>query len=214
MFELNLDYSQYSQMPYPTFRVKLQPLTKKDLEAMGFKLPPAEKPTFRMETVTKDTGERKEMFGYVARHVITTRKEIPLEGSWRHAQEMITNGWYIDLEPEFNPSLYYLLPRPNLPGKSSKRGGVLYLSGSSKVPEKWEFLDVGEPETGFALQELRTTRNTITSPDVGIRHNESRDESLVSLEKGVYDVALFEVPSGFRRVQYINRNPVAESQRM
>jgi hypothetical protein len=36
------------------------------------------KPTVLVEISTKDTGERKEMFSYTARHVITTRTDGPL----------------------------------------------------------------------------------------------------------------------------------------
>src|SRR6267142_1879708 len=87
-FELNLDASEYVVTPYPP--KKPQPLTKKQMKARGIRMPsPAKsaKPTFRIETTTKDTGEHKELFGYLARHVITTRKETPLEGSRRSAQE-------------------------------------------------------------------------------------------------------------------------------
>ena len=118
-FDLNLDASQYAQRPLYSPPQKLQPLTKEELQARGIKMPPpAEpaKPTFRIETVTKDTGERKEMFGYLARHVITTRREISLEGSRRAAQEMTTDGWYIDLEPQLDPI------GPICPGKSRRFG--------------------------------------------------------------------------------------------
>ena len=213
MFELSLDKSEYTQTAYPFGRnFKAQPvkgLTNEELAAMGIKNLPgvAITPTFRIETVTKDTGERKQMFGYVVRHVITTRKEIPFEGSQRYPQEMITDGWYVDLEPEFYPSLYPI-PRPNLtPAKSAKTPNHSYLDGSSKIPEKPEFVDIGEPETGFALQELRTNRMTITTANGDKREHESRSEAFITLEKGVYDFTLFEVPSGFKRVRQINRNP-------
>jgi hypothetical protein len=218
MFELNLDASQYARMPYPPNQ-NLQPLTKEQLEARGIKMPPpgeTAKPTFRIETVTKDTGERKEMFGYVARHVITTRREIPLEGSRRDAQEMTRDGWYIDLEPQLYPALYPSPKSNNLPdGKAAQSGRVhAYLSASvhrpgegQQVPERPEFIDIGEPETGFALQELRTTRLTFTRADGSTGRQNDRAETLVTIEKGTYDAALFEVPSGFKRVPYINRNP-------
>jgi hypothetical protein len=73
MFELNLDASRYARMPYRPNQ-NLQPLTKEQLEARGIKMPPpgeTGKPTFRIETATTDTGERKEMVGYLARHIIT-----------------------------------------------------------------------------------------------------------------------------------------------
>lgn len=133
-FELNLDASQYTQMPYPPVR-RMQPLTKEQMEARGIKIPsPGQRlePTFRIETVTRDTGERKEMFGYTARHVITTREEIPFEGSQRHAQQMITDGWYIDLEPQFYS--YLSPPKPaNRPNGQTQSGRVhAYLSGAHR----------------------------------------------------------------------------------
>jgi len=222
MFELNLDNSEYTQAAYPFGRnFKPQPvkgLTKEELAATGIKNLPgvALTPTFRIETVTKDTGERKQMFGYGARHVITTRKEIPLEGSRREAQEMTTDGWYIDLEPQLYPSLYPSPKPKKLPdGKSAKSGRVhAYLSASvhrpgevPQAPERPEFIDIGEPEMGFALQEVRISQSTHTLPDGSARQTEHMAETVVTLEKGTYDLALFEVPSGFKRVTYINRSP-------
>jgi hypothetical protein len=214
-FDLNLDASQYSQSSLdwlyspPKAASELRGLTKEELQAMGIKRmppPPGEKVTFRIETVTKDTGERKEMFGYLARHVMTTRKEIPLEGSRRAAQEMTKDGWYIDIEPQFYPALYPPHPLPASKSAQPVRWRS-YLAGGSPVPEKPEFVDIGEPETGFALQELRMTRLTFTRADASTVQHDDRTETLVTLEKGTYDVALFEVPSGFKRVPYINRHP-------
>jgi len=93
MFELNLDTSEYTSAPYPP-----QPLTREQVEARGLQIPPVmSEPTLRLEVSTTDTGERKEMFGRIARHVVTTRKQIPLEGSSTEPQESVTDGWYIDL---------------------------------------------------------------------------------------------------------------------
>jgi hypothetical protein len=214
-FELNLDASQYTQMPYPLTQ-KRQPLTKEQMEARGIKIPsPGEviKPTFRIETVTRDTGERKQMFGYTARHVITTRKEIPLEGSGRAAQEMTRDGWYIDLEPEFYS--YPRSPKPPNRTNQTQSGRVhAYASLSShrpgeepKVPERPEFVDIGEPETGFAVQERRTSRSNIKLADRSMRETQEESETSVTIERRVFDASLFEVPLGFKRVPYINRNP-------
>jgi len=210
MFELNLDASQYVARPYPP--EKPRPLTKAQMEALGLNVPSAAqsaKPTFRIETTTKDTGERKEFFGYVARHVITTRKEIPLEGSRRDAQESVTDAWYIDLEPQFRPTIY----PPNWPsGKPAQgRRAHSYVSTSSpgkeNPPEIPEFIDIGEPETGFALEEIRTSRSSYTSPGGTKSQTERKDETHVRLERAVYAPALFEVPAGFKRVSEIQRNP-------
>jgi hypothetical protein len=195
-------------MPYPLTQ-KRQPLTKEQMEARGIKIPsPGEviKPTFRIETVTRDTGERKQMFGYTARHVITTRKEIPLEGSGRAAQEMTRDGWYIDLEPEFYS--YPRSPKPPNRTNQTQSGRVhAYLGACSDIPEKPEFVDIGEPETGFAVQERRTSRSSVKMPDGSTREMERESETVVTIERAIFDAGLFEVPSGVRRVSYINRNP-------
>ncbi len=213
-FDLNLDASQYSQRSLdwlyslPKAAPELRGLTKEELQARGIKMPPppGDTVTFRIETITKDSGERKEVFGYVARHVITTRKEIPLQASHRAAQEMTKDGWYIDLESEFYPALYWL-PHSSS-GKSKRIRDHAYLVGDSPVPEKPEFVDIGEPETGFALQELQIAQLRFTLPDRRTVHEKLiKTETLVTLEKGTYDVSLFEVPPGFKRVTKINRNP-------
>src|ERR1700676_5414966 len=211
MFELNMDASEYVVTPYPP--KKPQPLTKEQMEARGIRIPsPAEsaKPTFQIETTTKDTGERKEMFGYPARHVITTRKEIPLEGSHRSAQETVTDGWYIDLEMRLYPTIF---PQDLAVSKTPQQSGRVhsYISagspGTGDPPEMPKFIDIGEPETGFAVQEIRTSRSSYTLADGSTRQTEGKFETLVRLERGIYDTALFEIPSSFRRADYIERNP-------
>jgi len=153
------------------------------------------------------------MFDYTARHIITTRKEIPLEGSRRQAQETIKDGWYINLEPQFYP--YPSPPQPaNRPNGQGQSGRVrAYLSvgvqrpGEAEVPEMPEFVAIGEPETGFALQEILTSSSTARLPDGSTNQMEHKSETVVTMERSVFDAALFEVPSGFKRVPYINRNP-------
>jgi len=93
-FELNLDSSEYSATPYPP-----KALTREEMERRGLKVPAgyvSQKPTLRIEITTTDTGEREEMFGHPARHVITHEKRTPLEGSVSAAHETVTDGWYID----------------------------------------------------------------------------------------------------------------------
>ena len=98
LFELNLDAAEYVSAQYPP-----KPLTQEEIEARGLNkvdMSQSRKPTLRIETTTVDTGERKEFFGHIARHVIITRKQIPLEGSHSEPQETVTDGWYIDLDPQ------------------------------------------------------------------------------------------------------------------
>jgi hypothetical protein len=51
-----------------------------------------------------DTGERKVMFGYTARHIIRTERRVPGPGAISLAQETNRDGWYIDRDmPEGCP---------------------------------------------------------------------------------------------------------------
>jgi len=209
MFGLNLDASEYAESPWPP--KKPQPLTKEQMKARGITMPPPAalaKPTFQIQTTTKDTGERKEMFGYLARHVIVTRKEIPLQGSRRSPQEMVKDGWYVDLERRLYPTIY---PQDLADGKKPPRGGHAYVSAlssrSQDPPEIPEFIDIGEPETGFAVQEIQTSQRSFTQRDGSTRKTEEKSETVVKLERGGYDTSLFEIPSRFKRVRYIDPNP-------
>jgi len=135
-------------------------LSKAQAEALGLKplqFVASDKPTLRIETTTLDTGERKEFFGHTARHVITTEKQIPLEGSKSIAQEMVKDGWYID----FDTSISCARRRPL--GKPAHVHAFL-TAGNAPI-EKREFVDKGEPETGFAIEQKITTKEAMTLSD-------------------------------------------------
>ena len=202
-FELNLDTSEYTSAPYPP-----KPLTKEQMEARGLQIPAiSEKPTLRIEVNTTDTGERKEMFGHIARHVLTTRKQTPLEGSRSDPQETVTDAWYIDLNQRLSCD-------PAQP----KHAQAYSLFTNGKQPrEKVEFIPTGEAQTGFALQSVTSSKLAYAKPDGATKHTDSRTELLVTeLYEGPLDPALFEIPHGFRHVQRIERNSMssASSNRM
>jgi hypothetical protein len=195
-FELNLDTSEYTASPYPP----KQP-TKEEIKARGLETPATRmpgNPTIRVETKTTNTGERKEMFGRMARHVITTTTQTALEGSHSDPQQSITDGWYID----FDQQLSCEQKRP--------KGGQGYISvymsaGRGKPPmEKPEFVTVGEPEMGLALYSLTTSKSASTLPDAYTSKSETR---VTQFEEGPLDPALFEIPPGFKLVDRIERNP-------
>jgi|ERR1700739_1885845 len=187
-FSLNMKAEEYSVAEYPP-----KPLTPGEMEARGLNASVASQPTLRIETTTVDTGERKELFGHVARHVITTTKQIPLEGSQMQAQETVRDGWYIDVDRRISCD-------PNPPA-----GSVSVLT----MMERPEFVNIGPPETGFPVKEMRTTTSE-TVPATGVRrYADSINESEVTqFEEGPLDPALFEVPPGFKRVERNQRNPV------
>lgn len=198
-FALNLDTAEYEAHPD---HLLPKPLSKEETEALGLNVPQfsaSDKPTLRIETTTVDTGERKDFFGHTARHVITTTKEIPLEGSKSDPRETVNDGWYIDLDASISCDWK---PPAGERVHAHVFGGV----GNVTV-EKIEFIDNGEPETGFAIESKITWRGTTTSHDGTKRDFTSTNEMRVTqFVEGPLDPALFTIPTGFRQVEHIERN--------
>jgi hypothetical protein len=201
-FELNLDAREYTTAPYPP-----KAFTKEELKARGLDSPvtyASDKPTVRIETTTTDTGERKEIFGRTARRVITTRKHTPLEGARSGPQEMVTDAWYIDLSQRLSCD-----PKP--PEGKQGHAYVLAISGTQPL-DRPEFVTIGEPERGFALNSVMTVKSTFTPPEGVPKHYDSKIETHVTqLEESPLDPALFEIPLGFKHVEHIERNPAASA---
>ena len=208
-FELNLDASQYTSSLYPP-----KPLTKEEMERRGLQFPKpyaSDRPTLRIEVTTTDTGERKTLFGHVARHVITTRKQIPLEGSHSERQESVTDGWYIDSN-DIDLQQRLSCDRKWPEGKKGHAYAYLHAAGRNQPMDKPEFVTVGEPETGFALNSVMTSTNTYTLSDGTRKQSTSKSEAhVLELEEGPLDPALFEIPPGFKQVEHIERNPPASA---
>src|SRR5882757_6490012 len=190
-FTLKMKAEEYSVAEYPPKR-----LTPEQMAARG--TPVAPQPTLRIEIATVDTGEREKMFGHVARHVITTTKQIPLEGSHTQAQETVRDGWYIDVDRGISCD-----PKP----PAGSGSGFIAISaaavgGEEMMMERPEFVDIGARETGFPVKEVRTTTGE-TVPATGVRRDsDSINESEVTqFEAMPLDPALFEVPPGFKHVE-------------
>jgi hypothetical protein len=200
-FVLRPQTEEYRSAAYPP-----KPLTPEEAATRAFEKPataePA-KPTLRIETTTVDTGDRKELFGYMARHVITTRKQTPLEGSNSQPSESVTDGWYIDLDRSISCD-----PKPSA---GSKRFGILssrVAVGGKEMPiDRPEFVDIGARETGFPLKETRTSPMTAIFPDGTRKTSDGFDQSEVTvLQRVTLNPALFEVPSGYKHVEPSRRN--------
>lgn len=195
-FELNLDAAEFVSAPYPP-----KPLSEADIQARGLTKATVSRPgksTLRIETTTADTGERKGFFGHTARHVIITRKQVPLEGSHSEPQETVTDGWFIDLDPQVSCDR-------TLSNGKRVRG---YVAAGNQPPQKPDLVDIGEAETGFPVQSVTVSNGTYTLPDGTKRQTRSKSETLVTqLEIGPLDPGLFEIPPRFEHVLHIERNP-------
>ncbi len=189
-FTLKMKAEEYSVAEYPPKR-----LTPEEMAARG--TPVAPQPTLRIEIATVDTGEREKMFGHVARHVITTTRQIPLEGSHTQAQETVRDGWYIDVDRRISCD-----PKPPAGSGSGFMAIGAAVGGKEMMMERPEFVDIGARETGFPVKEVRITTSE-TALATGLRRgSDSINESEVTqFEAMPLDPALFGIPPGFKHVE-------------
>src|SRR5262249_49568865 len=99
VIELNEKSHEYLVRPYPFLYSEAEAPFH---HARTTPIYETDKPTLRIETTIKDTGEQKELFGRTARHIISTEQVIPLAGlpsTWPIETATVTEGWVIDLIP-------------------------------------------------------------------------------------------------------------------
>jgi hypothetical protein len=141
-------------------------------------------PTTRGGVVTyistaNDTGERKEMFGFTARHVKTSMSiQSSPDACTPVNQRTETDGWYIDLSVGFNCEL----------GGSPMTGAPPAPGGCrDRVAQK----RIGAGRTGFPL--IETT--TMYGPDGRAMYTSTKEVAELSREP--LDAVLFEIPAGY-----------------
>jgi hypothetical protein len=148
----------------------------------------AARPTTRGGVVTyittaNDTGERKEMFGFTARHVKSSMSiQSSPDACTPLNQRTETDGWYIDLSVDFNCEL----GGSPMTGPRPAPGGC-----RDRVSQK----RVGAGRTGFPL--IETT--TMYGPDGNAMYSSTKEVAELSREP--LDAALFEIPAGYVETQ-------------
>jgi hypothetical protein len=194
-FRLNMDTREYEDRPYGDPRIPPTPRVGAAMPIQGGM--PSGLPTIRIETDTKDTGERKEMFGHTARHVITTIKSIPVENSQPESSETVMDGWYTDLNTDASCE--------NL---AAIRKRITELRRSGKASSNATFVETGEPETGFVLQMKMISKTTVSYPGEPNRVITSETDTRVTkFEEKPLDPALFEIPDDFHWVYSLQHEP-------
>ncbi|MBK7705936.1 MAG: hypothetical protein IPJ30_09185 [Acidobacteria bacterium] len=131
---------------------------------------------------TKDTGETKKMFGYIARHLIVTiETESSADACSQTKSKMVTDGWYIDaafaLDCDYD-RYGHIQPNP--------RGGCI---------DKYEVKQVGAAKRGYPVVE-KTTMFDASGEESFTMTNE-----VIELSSATLDAALFDVPADYREVQ-------------
>lgn len=130
-------------------------------------------------TSAVDTGERKDMFGFKARHIKTT---ISIESSPDACspikQRMETDGWYID----FAFGLNCETGGSQMTGAPQAQGGCR---------DRMRFNRQGAARTGYPLMET----TTMYGPGGEVTFTSTRE--VVELSREPLDAALFDAPAGY-----------------
>jgi hypothetical protein len=132
---------------------------------------------------TRDTGERKQMFGYTARHIITTMQmESSPDACSQVKTKMEIDGWYIDAAFALDCDL----GRSYTPPQTHASGGCR---------DRYETKQVGTAKKGFPVWEKMTMFGP-TGAESFATINE-----VVEFSQATLDPSLFDVPAGYREVQ-------------
>jgi hypothetical protein len=132
---------------------------------------------------TKDTGERKQMFGYTARHIITTMEmQSSPEACSQVKTKMQIDGWYIDAEfaLECDSGVAY---RPYTPPQ--RAGGC---------QDRYVTKQAGTAKKGYPVWEKTTMFD-----QSGVESFSTINE-VVEFSQATLDASLFDVPANYRQV--------------
>ena len=149
-------------------------------------------------TTVTDTGERREMFGFVARHLKTTTVWTANPRTCNSpAMTSSTDGWYVDLFYGIDCSvdLSASVSPPHLAGS-----GKCFSDYAVKKGYWLEQKRIGPASLGHPLMETRTSYDDKGKPQVVT-------EEVVELSNNALDASLFDVPAGFTKVDFKSDNP-------
>ena len=133
-------------------------------------------------TTSIDTGERRDMFGFKARHVKTTTTiQSSPDACTPQNQKIERDGWYIDFSYGLNCDI-----------NRNQMGGN-YSSGGCR--DRYQFKQVGAGRDGYPLNET----TTMFGPDGQVMFTSTKE--VIELSREPLDPALFDVPAGYTETQ-------------
>lgn len=139
--------------------------------------------TMFVTTTIKDTGERKQMFGYTARHIIQTiETETSPDACAPSKTKMEMDMWVIDAE--FN--LACTQTRSYKPYNGGKASGC-----TDKIQQK----TVGTAKSGYPVYQKMTTF------DANGKESYTMVQEVVEISKATLDAGLFDAPADYREVK-------------
>jgi hypothetical protein len=143
----------------------------------------------------RDTGERREMFGHTARHLIIKRTQTAQPGACATSDQTVQDGWFIDFEE----------PQGDCRPPQPKDAQAVLVSGDCQ--DKYSF-DGPEPSSAGYPLELTTTTKLEEKTPKGVRTMTHSDSMKVTeFSTAPLDAALFELPTGFKHVDKLNDQP-------
>jgi hypothetical protein len=136
-------------------------------------------------TVTnKDTGERKQMFGYTARHIIQTIETVSSPDSCNPVNtKMEIDAWYIDaaFAVDCDTNRRYHAYQPD------KTSGGCQDTFNTKT--------IGSAKTGYPVYQKMTMFDANGQP------NFSMIQEVLEISNATLDASLFDIPAGYREVK-------------
>lgn len=148
-----------------------------------------------------DTGERKQMFGFTARHLKRTMiSESSPDACQPQQMKMETDGWYINLE--YGLSCGGTGRPPQMGGRPAPQG----------CRDRYQFKRTGPVNLGYPL--IETT--TMYGSDGSVQFTMNKE--VIELSRQTLDAALFDVPAGYTEArsqqEMYSRPSVSEMQEM
>ena len=131
-----------------------------------------------MSVNTTDTGERKEMFGFTARHLKRTMiSQSSPDACQQQHMKIETDGWYINLE--------YGLSCPSQ--RPPQRPGM----ASTGCRDRYQYKHNGPSNLGYPLIETTTMYGADGSATF------TMTKEVIELSRQTLDAALFDLPAGY-----------------
>ena len=154
-----------------------------------------------MTVNTTDTGERKQMFGFTARHLKrTTMMESSPDACQQQQMKIETDGWYINLE--YGLSCGGSGRPPQMGGRPAPQG----------CRDRYQVKRTGPVNLGYPLVETMTMYGSDGSVQF------SMNKEVIELSRQTLDAALFDVPAGYAEArsqqEMYSRPSMAEMQEM
>jgi hypothetical protein len=136
-----------------------------------------------MTVNTIDTGERKELFGFTARHLKRTmNSQTSPDACYQNQIRMETDGWYINLEYGLDCGES---DRPPQTGGTTAGG----------CQDRYQFKRTGPSRLGYPLSETTTMYGADGRPMF------TSAKEVVELSRQPLQAALFDVPAGYTEVR-------------